>query len=98
LVKIDLVIKGQDTEMDRTVIEEIGDPLIHLIRNAVDHGIESAEERVRLGKSERGTIAINAAYEENQVVILIEDDGSGIDPEKIKASAVRKAIITVEES
>lgn len=95
---IDLVIEGQDTELDRTVIEKIGDPLIHLIRNAVDHGLESAEERLEKGKSAKGCLRITAAHEENQVVITVEDDGAGISPEKMRSSAVKKGIITQEEA
>lgn len=88
--EVDLVIEGKETELDRTVIEEIGDPLIHLIRNAVDHGLEPAEERIRKGKSAKGYLRITAAHEENQVVITVEDDGAGIDPVRIKDSALRK--------
>ncbi|WP_028986887.1 chemotaxis protein CheA [Thermicanus aegyptius] len=95
--EVDLVIEGGETELDRTVIEEITDPLIHLIRNAVDHGIEPAEERKRLGKTTKGRLRIRAAHEENQVVITVEDDGAGIDPVKMKESARLKGIITEEE-
>jgi len=95
--EVELVIEGRETELDRTVIEEIGDPLIHLIRNAVDHGIEPAEERIRTGKSAKGCLRITAAHEENQVVITVEDDGAGIDPVQIKDSALRKGIISEEE-
>ncbi|WP_339163667.1 chemotaxis protein CheA [Siminovitchia sp. FSL W7-1587] len=96
--EIDLVIEGQETELDRTVIEKIGDPLIHLIRNAVDHGLESTEERIKNNKPEKGLLRINAYHEENQVVITVEDDGAGINPEKIKASAIKKELITTEEA
>ena len=95
--EIDLVIEGRETELDRTVIEEIGDPLIHLIRNAIDHGIEPAEERKRKGKPAKGRLRIAAAHEENQVVITVEDDGAGIDVDKIKHSALRKGLISEEE-
>ena len=95
--EIDLVIEGKETELDRTIIEEIGDPLIHLIRNALDHGIETAEERARQGKPPRGLLRITAAHEENQVIITVEDDGAGMDPVKIKDSALRKGVITEEE-
>lgn len=95
--EIELVIEGKETELDRTVIEEIGDPLIHLIRNAVDHGIEPAEERKRTGKPLKGRLRITAAHEENQVVITVEDDGAGIDPEQIRNSALRKGVISEEE-
>lgn len=95
--EIDLIIEGRETELDRTVIEEIGDPLIHLIRNAVDHGIEPAAERIRQGKPAKGCLRITAAHEENQVVITVGDDGAGIDPTVIKESALRKGIISEEE-
>lgn len=95
--EIELVIEGKETELDRTVIEEIGDPLIHLIRNAVDHGIEPAEERKRTGKPLKGRLRITAAHEENQVVITVEDDGAGIDPDQIRSSALRKGVISEEE-
>lgn len=94
--EIDLQLIGGETEIDRTVIEEISDPLIHLIRNGVDHGIESEEERIRKGKSPKGTITIQASHEGNQVVIRVKDDGSGIDPIRIKQSAVNKQVITEE--
>jgi len=95
--EIDLVIEGRETELDRTVIEEIGDPLIHLIRNAIDHGIESAVERKRVGKSPKGRLRITAAHEENQVIITVEDDGAGIDPDRLKDIALRKGIISEKE-
>ncbi|WP_027415009.1 chemotaxis protein CheA [Aneurinibacillus terranovensis] len=95
--EIDLSIEGRETELDRTVIEEIGDPLIHLIRNAVDHGIEPMEERKRTGKPPKGQLRITAAHEENLVVITVEDDGAGIDPDKIRRSALSKGIISEEE-
>ncbi|MBD8005664.1 chemotaxis protein CheA [Bacillus norwichensis] len=95
---IDLVIEGQETELDRTVIEKIGDPLIHLIRNAVDHGLESKEERAKTNKPAKGVLRITASHEENQVVITVGDDGAGIDPEKMKNSAMKKGILTAEEA
>jgi two-component system chemotaxis sensor kinase CheA len=96
--EIELVLEGMETELDRTLIEEIGDPLIHLIRNAVDHGIESAEVRMSKGKRAKGRVRLNSFHEDNQVVITVEDDGAGILPDKIKASALRKGIITEEEA
>jgi len=96
--EVELVIDGKDTELDRTLIDEIGDPLIHLIRNAIDHGIEAPNVRRASGKPEKGLLRITAAHEDNQVVISVEDDGAGIDPEKIKKSAVQKAIITEQEA
>lgn len=96
--EVNLVIEGQDTELDRTVIEEIGDPLIHLIRNALDHGIEKAEVRKKAKKPIKGTLRITASHQENQVVLTIEDDGAGIDPEKVKQSAIQKELITAQEA
>lgn len=89
---IDLVIQGEDTELDRTVVDELGDPFVHLIRNAVDHGIESEEERIRKGKNPQGTIKMMARQEGNKAIIRIEDDGKGMDPEVIKKSAIEKGI------
>lgn len=96
--ELELVMEGQDTELDRTLIEEIADPLIHLIRNAVDHGLELPEVRERAGKPRQGILRIKAAHEDNQVVIYVEDDGAGIDPAKMRSSAVGKGIITQEEA
>ncbi|RBP70133.1 two-component system chemotaxis sensor kinase CheA [Alkalibaculum bacchi] len=92
--EIELVIEGEDTELDRTVVSEIGEPLIHLLRNAADHGIESVEERVALGKPEVGTVKLSAYQEGNRVVITVSDDGKGIDPEAVQQSAMRKGIST----
>ena len=96
--EIDLIISGEDTELDKSVVEEIGDPLIHMIRNAVDHGVESPEERVKKGKPKKGTVWLNAYHEGNHIVIEIKDDGKGIDPEKIKKKALEKEIITPDEA
>ncbi|MHA7965892.1 chemotaxis protein CheA [Paenibacillus sp. CAU 1782] len=95
---VDLVVEGGDTELDRTLIEEIGDPLIHLIRNAVDHGIELPEKRIAAGKPAKGIVKIRAAHEDNQVVIAISDDGGGIDPAALRRSAFAKGIISEEEA
>lgn len=96
--EIDLELAGEDTELDKTVIEEIGDPLIHLIRNSVDHGIEETSERASAGKPACGTISLSASQEGQNIVVCVEDDGKGMDPEKIRASAVSKGVITAEES
>ncbi|AIQ66032.1 hypothetical protein PSTEL_25860 [Paenibacillus stellifer] len=96
--QLDLVIQGGETELDRTIIEELGDPLIHLIRNSADHGIESPEARAAAGKPEKGRISLTSFHEENHVVIMLEDDGKGIDGEIIKASAIRKGLITEEQA
>ncbi|GGH31577.1 chemotaxis protein CheA [Paenibacillus segetis] len=95
---IELVIDGKDTELDRTLIEEISDPLIHLIRNAADHGIERPEQREMNGKNRKGTLTIRAAHEDNQIAIYVEDDGAGIDPAKMVKSALDKGIISAEEA
>ncbi|KEI03847.1 chemotaxis protein CheA [Clostridium botulinum] len=91
---IDFIIKGQDTELDRTVIDEIGEPLIHLIRNAADHGIESREERIKAGKNPTGTIKLIAYQEGTKAIIKVQDDGAGIDVEKVRAKANKVGINT----
>jgi two-component system chemotaxis sensor kinase CheA len=96
--QVELVITGGETELDRTVIDEIGDPLVHLIRNALDHGIETAEERRTAGKPPTGTLALAAFHEGSNVFIQIKDDGAGIDPGKIKRSAVKRGLITQEQA
>ena len=96
--KIRLEITGQDTELDRTVIDEIGDPLIHLLRNSADHGIEMPEERKALGKPEEGKILLKAYHSGNHVFIEVEDDGAGIDRDKVLQKALEKGIVSHEES
>jgi two-component system chemotaxis sensor kinase CheA len=91
---IRLELEGEDTELDRTLIEEIGDPLVHMIRNSADHGIEPAAERVAAGKPPAGTIALQAFHQGGFVVIRIADDGRGLDPAKIRATAEARGIIT----
>lgn len=95
---INLVIEGEDTELDRTVVSELGEPLVHLIRNAADHGIEHKERRIELGKNEQGLIKVSAYQEGNRVVIIVADDGKGLVPEEIKKSAERKGIDTTDLS
>ncbi len=95
---IDVVILGEETEMDRSMIEEIHDPLIHLIRNSVDHGIELPEERLAAGKPERGTITLTARHEQGCIILTVEDDGSGIDGEKLRKKALQKGLISAEEA
>lgn len=95
---MELYMTGEDTELDRTVIDEIGDPLMHLLRNAADHGLESNEERERLGKNPVGSIFLDAYQEGNNVVIEVRDDGGGIDVEKVKNKAVQKGSITEEQA
>lgn len=92
--EVNFVVEGKDTELDRTVIDEIGEPLIHLLRNAIDHGIESKEERTRWGKKEVGTITLSAYQEGTKAVIKVQDDGSGISVEKVKKKAESVGINT----
>ncbi len=95
---VELVLEGEDTELDRTVIDEIGDPMVHLIRNSMDHGIEHPEERKALGKPEKGILKIAAYQEGSGVVIEVSDDGAGIDPEKVKKKAIERGIITEDRA
>ncbi|MBT2284004.1 chemotaxis protein CheA [Paenibacillus polymyxa] len=95
---LELVIQGGETELDRMIIEELSDPLIHLIRNSADHGIESVEVRAQNGKPSKGRITLTSFHEENHVVICYSDDGKGIDGEQIKASALGKGIISEEQA
>lgn len=92
--KIDLAISGEDAELDKTLVEQIGDPLIHLIRNSCDHGIEMPADRLAKGKDSQGTILLSAAQEGNNIVIKIEDDGKGMDPAYIRKKAVEKGLIS----
>lgn len=95
--KINLVVEGKETEMDRTVIDEIGDPMVHLIRNSIDHGIELPEDRVAKGKPEVGTITLIARHEGNNVLIEVKDDGKGVDPTIVGRKAVEKGMFTQEQ-
>ncbi len=94
--KLDLIITGAETELDRTVIDEIGDPLVHLLRNSVDHGIESVAKRVAAGKDETGTVKLSAFHSGNHVFIEIEDDGNGIDREVILRKALKNGVVSQE--
>lgn len=96
--EVELIIHGEDTEVDKNLIEEINDPLVHLVRNAVDHGIEKPEQREAKGKNRKGTVILSAEHEGNNIVIRIEDDGKGIDPEVIKEKAISKGFITQEKA
>lgn len=96
--EIDLIISGEETELDKQVIESIGDPLLHMIRNSCDHGVETPEVRVAKGKPRVGTVNLSAYHEGNHVVIEIKDDGAGMDPDKLKRKAIEKGVITVDEA
>lgn len=96
--KMELYMTGEDTELDRTVIDEIGDPLMHLLRNSADHGLESAKVRKEKGKPEVGSIFLDAYQDGNNVVIEVRDDGAGIDVNKIRSKAIEKGTITVEQA
>ncbi|MBN1584547.1 MAG: chemotaxis protein CheA [Anaerolineae bacterium] len=96
--QVDLVIQGETTELDRSIIEVIGDPLIHLLRNAVDHGIESPGERLAAGKPATGTIWLTAAHEEGHIVVTVRDDGRGIDRLETRQAAIRRGIMSEEEA
>ena len=92
--EVEFLIEGKETELDRTVIDEIGDPLVHLLRNAIDHGLETSQERLKKGKPQQGTVILRARHEGNNVFIEVDDDGGGIDTEQVIARAVEKGIIT----
>ena len=94
--KVELEIIGAETELDRTVIDEIGDPLVHLIRNALDHGVESPAERLAKGKPEEGTVTLRAYHSGNHVFIELEDDGAGVNRERVLAKAIKSGIVTEE--
>ncbi len=96
--EVNLQIYGKDTELDKSIIDELYDPLVHIIRNCIDHGIETPEVRKAAGKSETGTIVVNAEHEGNHIIISVEDDGKGMNPEVIKAKAVEKGILTANEA
>ncbi len=95
--EVNLEIIGEETELDRSVVDEIGDPLIHLIRNALDHGVESPEERVAAGKPRSGNVVLSATHEGNNIIISIRDDGKGIDPDKLAKKALDKGLVTEEQ-
>jgi len=96
--KMELQISGEDTELDKSIVEEIGDPLVHIIRNSCDHGIETPDVRIAAGKNETGTIKLKAYNEGNQIVIQIDDDGKGLDADMLKAKSVEKGLITLSEA
>ena len=96
--KIELEIYGEETELDKSIVEEVGDPLVHIIRNSCDHGIESPDVRLQKGKNETGIIKLKAYNEGNQIVIQIDDDGKGLDPDFLKAKSIEKGVITEKEA
>lgn len=96
--EINLTLEGKETELDRTVIDEIGDPLVHLIRNSMDHGIEEPDERLKNGKDRVGNLSLIAKQEGNSIIIIVEDDGKGINIEKVREKSVEKGIITEQEA
>jgi two-component system chemotaxis sensor kinase CheA len=95
--EVDLVMIGENTELDKTVMEKIGDPLVHLVRNSLDHGLESAEERMLNGKSSNGTITLNAYHHGGSIVIEVKDDGAGLNKDRIRSKAIEKGLIAEDE-
>jgi two-component system chemotaxis sensor kinase CheA len=95
---VELVLSGEDTEIDKTMIEDLSDPIIHLIRNAVDHGVEETQERLANGKPEKSIVRLEARQEGDHIVILVADDGRGMNAERLRAKAVEKGLITDEEA
>ena len=96
--EVELVLRGEDTELDKTMVELIGDPLVHLVRNSLDHGIEMPEVRARNGKPQHGTIRLEASQEGDQIVIRVADDGAGIDPERVLRKALEKGLVSAERA
>ncbi len=94
---VELIMNGKDTEVDKTVIEEIGNPLIHLVRNAVDHGVETAEERIKAGKPSKGRVILSAYHKGDNMFVKIEDDGGGMDLKRIREKAVEKGLVSEDE-
>lgn len=95
---IQLVVRGEKTELDKRMVDELGDPLIHMIRNSADHGVESPADRIQAGKPAQGTVTLDAFHRGNRVIIQVKDDGKGLDPEKIRAKAISKGLITVQDA
>jgi two-component system chemotaxis sensor kinase CheA len=95
---VELIIEGAETELDKSVVEEINDPLVHIIRNAIDHGIESAEDRIKAGKPAKGKIVLSAYHEGNYIIIETSDDGKGMDADMLKSKALEKGLITETEA
>jgi len=95
---VDLVLAGEETEIDKTMIEDLSDPIIHLIRNAVDHGVELPQERLAVGKPEKSEVRLEARQEGDHIVLIVADDGHGMNPEKLRAKALERGLITDEEA
>lgn len=95
--KVELILSGEDTELDKTVIQQIGDPLVHMIRNAVDHGVESPQDRLAAGKTETGEVRLSAKHQGGKIVIEIADDGKGLDPAKLIAKGIERGVIQPDE-
>ena len=95
--EVQLVISGADTDLDKTIVDEVGEPLMHLLRNNVDHGIEAPDEREKLGKNRVGTISLNAYHEGNQIIIEVSDDGGGINLEKVRARGIKQGLISADD-
>src|SRR5262249_31725040 len=93
-----LEVSGQNTDLDKGILDALAEPLMHLVRNSVDHGIEPADERLSVGKPARGTVYLNAYHQGTQVVIEVRDDGRGVDLTRLRASAVQKGLLTVEDA
>ncbi|MBZ0257614.1 chemotaxis protein CheA, partial [bacterium] len=96
--KVNLLIEGEETELDKKIIDQVGDPLMHMVRNAVDHGLETTEERKAAGKTPEGTLHLDAIHQGNNIVIKIRDDGHGLNADKLKDKAIEKGVITREEA
>ncbi|MGC2131544.1 MAG: chemotaxis protein CheA, partial [Candidatus Aquilonibacter sp.] len=95
--EVQLVISGAETDLDKTIVDEVGEPLMHLLRNNVDHGIEPPDEREKLGKARVGTISLNAYHEGNQIIIEVSDDGGGINLEKVRARGIKQGLISADD-
>jgi two-component system, chemotaxis family, sensor kinase CheA len=95
--EVQLLISGAETDLDKTIVDEVGEPLMHLLRNNVDHGIEAPDEREKLGKARVGTISLNAYHEGNQIIIEVSDDGGGINLDKVRARGIKQGLISADD-
>lgn len=96
--RIDLILEGEDTDLDRNLVDALADPMVHLVRNALDHGIEAPEDRLRVGKSETGTLRLIAAQEGERIVIRVRDDGRGMDPDVLRKKALEKGLLNTDQA